>query len=160
MRNRNFEEWKRGSGELLGFAIVVPFVMLLICAILSATQVSSLQQRLTYATYTASRAACVSNNEERAVFRADAVVADMYGSSYTGYKLFRQGETVTVPHLENGQVFLAVQMLAPEWKKGATLRCTLYQYIVPLIPFSNATHYQSLTVVIENDTITQYDDAD
>lgn len=142
---------RNGSGEILGFVLVIPFVLLLIVAILSATQLSSVQQKLTYATYTASRAACVSDNEQRAAARAEAVLSDMYSGYFDGATLYQQNQVPTQKSLASGHIYADLQMLSPAWVKGAMLRCTLYQRITPLMPFSSAVHSQRLTVMIEND---------
>lgn len=144
---------RNGSGEILGFVLVVPFVLLLVIAILSATQLSSAQQKLTYATYTASRAACVSDTTQRATARAEAVLSDMYGGAFDGVSFYQQNQTPSRKTLASGHVYADLQLLGPVWSKGAMLRCTLYSRVTPLMPFSSAVHSQSLTVMIENDDI-------
>lgn len=143
-------KWKRGGGEMLGFAICVPLVILLICAILSAGYVSSSNQKLTYTAYCVSRAACVSDSPERATLRAQAVFKEIYGDNADEVKFIYVTDTEAVPRLERNHVYVIIKLLGPSWKKGTLIRCTAYQYLTPLMPFSASLHSQSITMMIEN----------
>jgi len=143
-------KWKRGGGEMLGFAICAPLIILLICAILSAGYVSSANQKLTYTAYCVSRAACVSDGPERATLRAEAVFKDIYGDYADGVQFITVTGTPSVPRLDTNHVYAVIQILGPEWKKGTLIRCTTYEYLNPLVPFAASLHSQSITMMIEN----------
>lgn len=153
-------KWKRGGGEMLGFAICVPLVILLICAIMSAGYVSSSNQKLTYAAYCISRAACVSDSPERATLRAEAVFKDIYGDKADDIKFIYVTDVEEVPKLERNHVYVIIKLLGPSWKKGTLIRCTTYQYLTPLVPFSDSLHSQSITMMIENAPSEYSDDTD
>lgn len=152
-------KWCSGSGELLGFAIIIPFVLMLIIAILSTTQVSNAKQKMTYASYVIARATSICADQERAIDRADAIMTEIYGSNYKGYSF--SGTNLTSADADDGaihsgekinnQVILSMQLKSDEWRKGDILVVTIRQYLQPLMPFSGNFHSQSLAVMIEND---------
>lgn len=153
-------KWKRGSGEIIGFGLCIPMIILLICAILSAGFVSSSNQKLTYTAYCVSRAACVSTNQDRAQDRAEAVLKDMYGDLCDGVKFVSLTESVSVPNLQPNHVYLVCRVLGPTWKKGTMLRCSVYQYLNPIMPFSASMHVQTVTMMLENAPADLLDDFD
>jgi Flp pilus assembly protein TadG len=58
--------WQKGGGEIIGFAYVLPFIVMLICCIIAAAQISITNQRLSYTAYNACRSAVVSVDETTA----------------------------------------------------------------------------------------------
>lgn len=157
---KNKIKWRSGSGELLGFAIIMPFILMMIIAILSITQESNMKQRMTYATYVVARASSICADQERAVDRADAIMREMYGDKYVGPPAI-VGEgwmgvdsapaAIASSQQVHGQTVCFMKMMSEEWRKGDILVITIQQYIEPLMPFSGNFHSQSLAVMIEND---------
>lgn len=146
---------KRGSGELLGFALMVPFIMMLLCAVLSSAQITVANQQLTYAAYSAGRAAVVAEDEELASQRAAAVLEILYGDKYQGME-FSRGEMVSSDvSLDNSEVWCKIQYLGTgaSWIKGDVIKCTVYQNLNPIMPFTAGVRAQSVVMMIENGEI-------
>lgn len=142
-------KWNEGASEMLSFAIVVPFIVILICAIFSAAQISTSVQKLTYSSYSACRAAVVSENSDFAETRAEAVMREIYGDNLIdgGFDfVFNSSPT-------NNETYYKLELVGgqgTEWEKGNMVKCTVYQYINPLMPFSASYHTQSIVMMIEN----------
>ena len=46
-------DWKKGSGEIVGFAMILPAITFVFCAIVAVAQVGLIKQKLEYTAYTA-----------------------------------------------------------------------------------------------------------
>ncbi len=140
--------WNEGVSEMLSFAIIIPFILFLICAIISSAQISIAKQRLTVFSYSACRAAVVCEDESYAENRADAVLNEIYGSAFIdgGYNFRIPSSTDT------NNVYYTMELIGenPEWKKGNMIRLTVYQYITPLMPFTEGYRSESVVMMIEN----------
>ena len=126
MKTINFRKinFKKGSGEIIGFTLLIPFVLLLIVAILSATQISSINQKLTYSTYVTARTASVSSKDDQVKIRVEAVLKDMYGENYDTVQVCKQGETPTKLEPAPNHLYATIEILGPEWERGTMIRCT------------------------------------
>lgn len=141
-------KWNEGVSEMLSFAIVVPFVVILICAILSSTQLSIEKQRLSYATYSVCRAGVVCENETYAEARTDAVMQELYGDDFID-----GGFNATLgSNPENGDTYYKLELIGTgsEWKKENMARCTVYRYITPVMPFTAGYRTETIVMMIEN----------
>ena len=143
---------KRGAGELLGFALMVPFIMMLLCAVLSSAQITVANQQLTYAAYSAGRAAVVAESEDLASERAEAVLDVLYGDRYQGISFTRADADALGLSLGNGEVYCKIQYLGTgaSWIKGDVIKCTVYQNLNPIMPFTAGVRAQSVVMMIEN----------
>lgn len=134
IRNRTY--WRKGSAELLGFMMVLPFIVIMIYIIITTTQVAHINQALTYCAYNACRSAVVSDNKSTAEQRADQTYNLQFGtdnSSTYGY---------------DG---CSLELLgSKKWEKGAFVRCTVRYHVDALILFSDGIREQSIVMMIEN----------
>lgn len=154
---KNRIKWRKGSGELIGFAIILPIVVLFIITILSTAKISNAKQRLTYMTYTVARAMCVSSNEERAINRGDAIMAHVFGDTYTGCDYAHNGTSSfgtdyvpfgTPTYIRDTRLY--ANLLGDKWENGTILEITISQSQNSLMPLSKITYSQSLAVMVES----------
>lgn len=135
--------WRSGLSEVISFIIIVPCIVMLIMTILSAYLISTTNQQLLYAAYSVGRAAVVCENRELAENRANAIMAELYGSNY------HSGSGA----LSNGEASYYMEMVgSDQWTKGTLIRCTVSQHITPSIPFLAKTYSKTLVMMIENGT--------
>ena len=125
--------WKKGGGEIIGFAYVMPFIIMLICCIIAAAQISIVNQRLSYTAYNAGRAAVVSVDETTARDRGFAVFESVMGDS---------GTTSYIP-------FELTVMDGNQWVKGSFVRITVRSYVRTLLPFTSGVREESIVMMIE-----------
>ena len=141
-------KWDEGASEILSFAVIIPFILFLISAIISSAQVSIVKQRLTVFSYSACRAAVVCEDESYAEDRADAVLDEIYG-----YLFIDGGYNFNVPSTaSNNNVYYTMELIGnnPTWVKGKMVRLTVYQYITPIMPFTEGYRSESVVMMIEN----------
>ena len=138
MKKDKLHFWKKGNGEFLSLAIIFPFIILLICFIISAVQVGSVNQQLTFTAYNACRAAVVAETEDIARERAVA----MYETNVC---------SVADATKEVSYVPCEIKIVdGSEWKKGSLVKCTVRYYISTYMPFTSGVREQSITMMIEN----------
>ena len=146
--------WKRGVAEILGFGCALPFMILVICAIFSATQISLASEQLLYAAYSAGRAAVVTATEADGRNRTEEIIEAMY-SDMNCIVDFLPSETNTKAKAEKlgkNDIYCVIEYVnkGSDWYKGSIIRCTVYQYISPLMPFTAGVRSQSLVMMVEN----------
>lgn len=134
------EFWKKGGGEIIGFVYILPFIVMLICCIIAAAQVSTTKQLLTYTAYNSCRAAVVSTDEATAVSRGEAIYEDAIGDIAAVSTL---GGTPYEP-------FELEILDGAQWEKGSFVRCTVRLYTETLLPFTSGVREQSIVMMIEN----------
>ena len=72
--------WRKGGGELIGFALIMPTIMLVFCALIMAAQLGIARQSIEYTTYSACRAAVICESKEQAQLAAEKIVREtIYG---------------------------------------------------------------------------------
>lgn len=87
-KNNKKVNWERGSAELIGFAVCLPFLLIFSIAILSTIQISIVKQTTQYVTYSAARAASLSATFDIAKQRADTVLSVyLYGDKTEHYEI-------------------------------------------------------------------------
>ena len=128
--------WKKGNGEMLGFAIVAPIIVFFICVIASAAQIGITNQNLSYAAYNCCRAAAVSETE----IIGNARAYEVYGKSINISNSIQYGYTPCEITLLDGE----------PWQKGSYIRCTARYHIETLMPFTSGVREQSIVMMIEN----------
>ena len=124
---------KRGSGEFLGFALIAPLIITMICAIVAAAQIASANQTLSYTTYNCCRSAVVCESFSAAEDRANDVFVYQFPNADPS-----RGDRCEL------------NLIGSEWKKGAYLQCTVHYYVDTFMPFISGTRTQTITMMIEN----------
>ena len=122
---------------MLGFAIIIPCIMLLIMAIVAATQIANINQALNYCAYNACRTAVVSDNYAAAEQRVQESYELQFGTENSrqyGY------EPVSLELLNSG---------AP-WQKGNFVKCTVRYHVNTIMPFTSGIREYSIVMMIEN----------
>lgn len=135
-RNKRF--WHKGSGELTGFAIIMPFIIFLIFVIVGTTEIANVNERLTYTAYDCCRAAVVSETMDAAEDRA----IEMYEYHFC-----------SIADATSKYSYVPCELTlvdGTEWGKGALVKCTVRSYIEPLMPFTSGVREQSIVMMIEN----------
>lgn len=124
---------KRASGEFLGFALIAPLIIMMICAIVAAAQISSSSQTLNYTAYNCCRTAVVCESFSVAEKRANEVYAYQFPNAD--------------PSRGDG---CELTLIGSEWKKGAYVQCTVRYYVETFMPFVSGPRTQTITMMIEN----------
>ena len=152
LKNIKKIKWNKGVGEFLGFAVVIPFVTLMICAIFSAAQICIVSEQMLYASYSVARASVVCADEETGKDRASAVLQTLYPSS-TCVVSFVDDKNTDTPTV-TGYVNCSIKYVdsSMEWKKGSIIECTVSQYVTPLMPFTSGVRSQTIAMMVENGT--------
>ena len=128
--------WKKGSGEIIGFGIVMPMLVLLFCGIISAAQLSMANETLQYSAYSSCRAAVVTADESLALTRAETVAKEIVS----------QNGTIDTSTLD---VKLTLMDVAYGWKKGNFVQCDVTVYVDTMMPFTSRTRTASIIMMIE-----------
>lgn len=134
------EFWKKGGGEVIGFVYILPFIVMLICCIIAAAQVSTIKQQLSYTAYNSCRAAVVSTDEATATARGPAIYKDAIGDISEVSTL---GGTAYIP-------FELEILDGARWEKGSFVKCTVRIYVETLLPFTSGVREESIVMMIEN----------
>lgn len=129
---KNF--WKKGNGELLGFACMIPFMMFIILFIISIAQIGVINSELQQAAYNCGRAAVVSESEVIAESRAEAMYMQLIGPNTSGHS-YTQCEIEVLD--------------GADWEKGSYIRCTVRYYADVMMPFTSGVREQSVVMMIE-----------
>lgn len=132
---------KSGVGEMLGFAISAPLLLLIMLAIISVMQITLSEQQLAYNAYSVGRAVATSPRQEEAIMRANAVMRNSYGDNFVN------GESNV-----NGNTWYSISALSENatWKKGEFIEVCVYQYVKPYLPFTEGVRARSIVMMIEN----------
>jgi len=132
--------WLKGGGEIIGFAYILPFIIMLLCCIIAAAQISIVSQRLSYTAYNSCRSAVVSVDENTARERGLAVFENVMGDSAA---LVSQS---SVPY----EPFELTVLDGAPWQKGSFVRCTVRVYVNTLLPFTSGVREETIVMMIEN----------
>ena len=145
------KKMKRGMGEILGFCYIVPFIIMLICAILSSAQITVANQKLVFSAYSAARAAVIAETEPLAKDRAEAVLKELYGNDFTEIEFTKRANGIGFS-LKDQEVRCTIEYIGEKasWIKGDVIKCTVYQKITPLMPFTSGIRSQSVVMMIEH----------
>lgn len=140
MKRAYKEFWEKGGGEVIGFVYILPFIVMLICCIIAAAQVSTVKQRLSYTAYNSCRAAVVSADEATAAARGEAIYEGAIGDIAA---VSTMGGTPYVP-------FELEILDGAKWEKGSFVKCTVRIYVETLLPFTSGVREESIVMMIEN----------
>lgn len=144
---RNLASWlkrlrQKASGEMIGFAVCIPMLMLVFAASVSVAEIGLTEEMLEYAAYSGTRAACISVDYDTAQQRLQTVVEEI---------LRRNGETSTPT--------CTITMLDPDgvtgygWLKGAFIRCDVSIYKNTLLPIFSGQRKASMVMMIERQAL-------
>lgn len=128
--------WKKGGGEILGFGIVMPMLVILFCGIISSAQLAMANETLQYAAYSSCRAAVVSSTQDIALERAETVAREIISQS-------------SVADIDTLDVKLTLMDSTMDWKKGSFVRCDITVYIDTMMPFTSRNRTSSIIMMIE-----------
>ena len=131
--------WRKGVGELLGFAMVLPAIMLVFGAIIMAAQLGLARQSIEYTTYSAARAAVICESQSQAQQAAELLVEDM---------------AQDIPGVEPGSVSVNIRnYMGSIWQKGGLIKCTVEAKVNTISPWSNSTVAADITMMIERPAV-------
>ena len=131
--------WRKGGGELLGFAMVLPAIMLVFGAIIMAAQLGLARQSIEYTTYSAARAAVICESQSQAQQAAELLVEDM---------------AQDIPGVEPGSVSVNIRnYMGSIWQKGGLIKCTVEAKVNTISPWSNSTVVADITMMIERPAV-------
>ena len=131
--------WRKGGGELLGFAMVLPAIMLVFGAIIMAAQLGLARQSIEYTTYSAARAAVICESQSQAQQAAELLVEDM---------------AQDIPGVEPGSVSVNIRnYMGSIWQKGGLIKCTVEAKVNTISPWSNSTVAADITMMIERPAV-------
>ena len=124
--------WRKGGGELLGFAMVLPAIMLVFGAIIMAAQLGLARQSIEYTTYSAARAAVICESQSQAQQAAELLVEDM---------------AQDIPGVEPGSVSVNIRNYM------GLIKCTVEAKVNTISPWSNSTVAADITMMIERPAV-------
>lgn len=150
METRKKIQWDSGLSEILSFALLVPYIVLMLTAIIAAIHISSVEQKLSYAAYSVCRSAVICENKEYAQDRSAALMKEMYGKKYiqSGFDT----KVNTDGKYNDGDTFYTLELVGDNatWAKGNMIKCTIYQYVDSSVPFTSGFRAETIVMMIEN----------
>lgn len=147
MRGKSY--WEKGGGEVAGFLCIVPFIIFMLAALITAVQIGSIKERLEYAAYKACRAAVVCKDTDRdGDFLDDAQKLAQQAAEADfdlSQEVYRDGSVkAKVELVGNGGT------QAAKWEKGSYVRCTVSVYVKAPVAFMSGRRSSSIVMMIEN----------
>lgn len=131
--------WRQGGGELIGFVLVLPVIMLVFCAIVMAAQLGIARQSIEYTTYSAARAAVICETQNQAQLAAELIVDDMI---------------YEIPGVEPGSASVTLQnYMGSTWQKGGLIKCTVKVKVNTISPWSSSLVTADITMMIERPAV-------
>lgn len=139
MVKRKLEEinWKKGSGEIVGFTMILPVITFIFCAMVAVAQVGLIRQKLEYTVYTAGRAAVVSDTKERANKRAKRIAKETLRG--TGGGLRDDSIKTSIALLDSNK----------KWEKGKFVRVKVEAYVKAVMPFTSGKRTSTIVMMVE-----------
>lgn len=130
-------DWKRGSGEIVGFAMILPAITFVFCAIVAVAQVGLIKQKLEYTAYTAGRACVVSETRERAEKRAGSITKESLRKTGGG--------------LRDDSIRCKLKILdeKKKWEKGKFVQVTVSAYVKSIMPFTSGRRSARIVMMVE-----------
>ena len=131
--------WKKGNGEIIGFAVSVLLIVFLIVTVVSYTGLTTRKQQLAVAAYAAGRAAAVSPDPDLANKRAAAVLKGVYTEDHY----------VTSSSTTPGDVWYEISYKG-NWEIGNIFTITVTHHSPALFPFPERDHAYKYAMMIES----------
>ena len=135
-------DWRSGVGELIGFAICLPLIMILLCGLIMVVQLGSAKQTLEYATYSAARGAVVQETFYQAksaaeAFAASALETGTFGVSNIDVQIETIGGTYDV------------SSNSVNWEKGSLMKCVVTIDVDTIAPFADKRMSSEIIMMVE-----------
>ena len=128
--------WKKGGGEIIGFGIVMPMLIVLFCGIISSAQLSMANETLQYSAYSSCRAAVVSSDLDIATDRAKTIAKETISKN----------GSIDINTLD---VKLTLMDASKGWVKGNFVQCDITVYVDTMMPFTSRDRTSSIIMMIE-----------
>lgn len=117
----NHIRWKKGSSELIGFALILPAIAVILFSVITVFQICLARQSLEHATYMAGRA---------------AVVCDTYNAAVEQARMTARSSLVeSTFHINQDDIRVSLELVGGTssptegsritWEKGALVKCTV-----------------------------------
>jgi len=143
--------WRRGSSELIGFALIIPLLAALIFTIITIMQLGLVRQTLEYATYMSARSAVVCEDYSTALTQAQTTARMTLANSTYGV----DSDNVGV-HLELVGGTSSTSGSGITWEKGALLKCEVTAPISQFINILDGDMSSCIYVMVERPARTYY----
>lgn len=127
--------FKKGSGEFIGFAVVMPFIFIIILYIVNVLQIGVLEEKLTFAAYSCGRAAVISSSSDAAYSNAVSTLEEI--QSQDGLSI--GGTDVKVSISGNAA-----------WVKGNIIIVDVSCYFEPVLGIQRGEHTRRVAMMIEH----------
>lgn len=129
--------WRKGNGEIIGFAIVAPLILMLIIAMYAFQTYTTHSQQLCVAAYSIGRAAVVSEEPGKGHDRADKVLKSICAGNVTSGSSSNAGDVwFTIDYPEG-------------WKIGSIAEIAVYEHMGAIFPFPERDLCWKLAMMIE-----------
>lgn len=134
---------------MVGFLCIVPFIIFMLAALITAVQIGSIKERLEYAAYKACRAAVVCKDADRDGNYLDDAKKLAQQAAEADFDLSQEV-------YRDGSVKAKVELIgdgsgqAAKWEKGSYVRCTVSVYVKAPVAFMSGRKYGSIVMMIEN----------
>lgn len=134
MRILNKLKWRKG-GELIAFAIVIPMIMFVFCALIMASQLGIARQSIEYTAYSAARAAVICESQDQAQLAAEMILDEM---------------TNDISGIEQGSAKVTIQnYMGTVWQKGGLIKCTVTAKVNNISFWPDSEVTADITMMIE-----------
>lgn len=126
--------WRRG-GELIAFALVIPMIMFVFCALIMASQLGIARQSIEYTVYSAARAAVICENQDQAQAAAELILEEMVED---------------IPGIVKNSAKVTIQnYMGTIWQKGGLIKCTVTARINNITFWRDSIVTADITMMIE-----------
>lgn len=127
-------KWRKG-GELIAFAIVIPMIMFVFCALIMASQLGIARQSIEYTVYSAARAAVICENQNQAQAAAELILDEMIDD---------------IPGIDKESAKVTIQnYMGTMWQKGGLIKCTVTARINNITFWRDSVVTADITMMIE-----------
>lgn len=133
-------DWRKGSAEMIGFALVLPALCILLLLSVGIIQTGLMRQMVEYSTYTAARAAVTCDIEYGT--QGGGVPEPVVEAARNAAKMTMQNSTFGI---DADRIAVSVELVGGTssafgggitWEKGALAKCTL------TVPFQAASSFE------------------
>lgn len=131
-------KWRKG-GELIAFALVIPIIMFIFCALIMASQLGIARQSIEYTVYSAARAAVICENQEQAQAAAELILKEMVDD---------------IPGIDQSSAKVTIQnYMGTVWQKGGLIKCTVTAKINNITFWQDSVVTADITMMIERPAV-------
>lgn len=116
--------FRRGNGELLGFAIIMPMFIFLMTFIVAIAQVALAKEKMEYVAYSCGRAAVVAENAEQGIANAEDIIRNSDQQYHASVKFIINNQEITSSNVHT--------LTGIPWHKGQNMTVVV-TYSIPVI---------------------------